>query len=410
MLVGGKHRRPNRLVRQVDFARQKTDEVSDTMKTAAIICEYNPFHKGHAYQIARTKELCGADFVVAIMSGNYVQRGDVAIFPKEIRAKAAIACGADLVVELPTIFAMQSAEFFAKKGVEIANSTGIIDFLSFGAECDDIKKITEIAKLLCEEPQTFSDNLKEKLASGLAYPVARAHAITKALDEDAAEIISSPNNILAVEYCKALFASKSNITPIAIKRKGADHDSSDAKDGFSSATNIRKLFVEDRKTAFSYIPEECHSVFENAESHSINVTEKSIIAELIKMPVVVLESISDVSEGMENRIKSAALEARNLDALADMIKTKRYTHSRIRRILLSAYLGITNSDRETAMPYIKILDHNEKGQQLIAKMKKSATLPVVRNTSQINKLKNSEAKAFWERERIFDKLYEMFVI
>jgi len=126
------------------------------MKTAAIICEYNPFHKGHQYQIARTKKLCGADFVVAIMSGNYVQRGDVAIYSKELRAKAAIACGVDLVLELPTVFAMQSAEFFAKKGVEIANATGIIDYLSFGTECDNISPIIQIAELLTNEPENFS--------------------------------------------------------------------------------------------------------------------------------------------------------------------------------------------------------------------------------------------------------------
>ncbi len=379
------------------------------MKTAAIICEYNPFHKGHAYQIARTKELCGADFVVAIMSGNYVQRGDVAIFPKELRAKAAIACGADLAIELPAVFAMQSAEFFAKKGIEIANSTGIVDFLSFGAECEDITQICKIAKLLCDEPIEFSNMLKANLNQGLAYPVARADAIREILGNDAAEIISTPNNILAVEYCKALYASNSSITPLAIKRIGVAHDSEDIKDGFSSATTIREMLLSgNTEAALAYIPKECGKLFADAKLHSTKAMEKSILAELIKMPLHKLATISDVSEGMENRIKSAVLEAETLDVLADMIKTKRYTHSRIRRILLSAYLGITNADRELPVPYIKILDHNERGRELISKMKKSATLPIARNTSQINKLKSPEIKDFWERERVFDKLYEMF--
>lgn len=380
------------------------------MKTAAIICEYNPFHKGHKYQIARTKELCGADFIVAVMSGNYVQRGDVSIFPKELRAKAAISCGADLVIELPTVFAMQSAEIFAKKGVEIANAIGIIDFLSFGTECDDIDKICEIAKLLSDESPEFSDMLKSSLSKGRTYSAARAYAIKSLLGEHAAEIISTPNNILAVEYCKALYTSQSTIAPLAVKRTGANHDSTDTKDGFSSATNIRNLFYEkDCESAFSYMPQKCSDIFKGVRIHHTAAMEKSIIAELIKMPAATLKDISDVSEGIENRIKSAALEANTIEELANMIKTKRYTLSRIRRILLSSYLGITNADRETSVPYIKILDHNERGQELISKIKRTSKLPIARNTSQINKLKDTEIKAFWERERIFDKLYELFI-
>ncbi len=381
------------------------------MTTAAIICEYNPLHKGHEYQIARTKELCGADFIVAIMSGNYVQRGDVAIFSKELRARAAIATGADLVIELPTIFAMQSAEFFAQGGVSIADSLGIVDFLSFGTECDDTQKIKEIADLLCNETPEFTDILKKQLNTGVKYPVARAAAISQILGNDASELINSPNNILGIEYCKALCRLDSTITPIAIKRKGADHDSKTAKDGFASATHLRKLIINGKVAdAFPFIPDSCHQIFKDADIHTICAMEKSIIAELIKMPVESLAQISDVVEGMENRIKAAALTATTVSELADLIKTKRYTHSRIRRILLSAYLGITNNHRSMEIPYIKILDHNKKGQELISKMKKTSTLPIVRNTSQVNKLKNPELKAFWERERTFDTLYNMFIV
>lgn len=381
------------------------------MKTAAIICEYNPFHKGHEYQIARTKELCGADFIVAIMSGNYVQRGDVAIFSKELRARAAIASGADLVIELPTLFAMQSAEFFAKGGVSIANSLGIVDFLSFGAECDDTQQLKEIADLLCNETSEFSAILKKQLDTGVTYPVARATAIAQILGNDAAELVNSPNNILGIEYCKALYKLRSSITPVAIKRKGAGHDSSAVNDGVASATHLRQLFTNGEiADAFSFIPDSCHAIFKDADIHCITAMEKSIIAELIKMPVENLAEICDVGEGMENRIKTAALTAITIGELTDLIKTKRYTHSRIRRILLSAYLGITHQHRRANVTYIKILDHNEKGQELISKMKKSASLPIVRNTSQINKLKNPEIKSFWEMERTFDNLYNMFIV
>ena len=381
------------------------------MKVAAIICEYNPFHKGHEYQIARTRELCGADFIVAIMSGNFVQRGDVAIFSKELRAKAAIASGADLVIELPTVFAMQSAEFFAKGGVSIANALGIVDFLSFGAECDDVHQLQEVAVFLSGEPAEFSAVLKEQLDKGMAYPAARAAAISRFLGSDAAELISSPNNILAIEYCKALYTSGSGITPVAVERKGVHHDSLNSSAGFASATHLRQLIMSGKTDdALLYIPNHCHEFFKDADVHCIAAMEKSIIAELIKMPIEALAEICDVSEGMENRIKAAVIKAGTVGELADLIKTKRYTLSRIRRIILSAYLGITDDLRRISVPYIKILDHNEKGQELISKMKKSASLPIVRNTSQINKLKNPEFKDFWERERVFDKLYEMFTL
>lgn len=381
------------------------------MKTAAIICEYNPFHQGHAYHIARTKELCGADFVVAIMSPNFVQRGDVALFSKELRAKAAIASGADLVLELPATFAMQSAEFFSKHGVFIAEATGLVDFLSFGAECESLDTICKIARLLCDEPPEFSFLLKAHLDKGIAYPAARAAAVSDILGEAAAETISTPNNILAVEYCKSLFALKSSIAPIAVKRIGTHHDSPETANGFASATHLRELIFSGKKEeALQYIPKECRKLFKDAKAHRITAMENSIIAELIKMPPETLAQISDVSEGMENRIKAAALKADSLDDLTHMIKTKRYTLSRIRRVLLSAYLGITDAHREMSVPYIKILDHNERGRELIRKMKKTSSLPIVRNTSQVNKLNNPEIKALWERERIFDKIYEIMQI
>lgn len=379
------------------------------MKVAAIICEYNPFHKGHKYQVDRTKTLYGADAVIGIMSGNFVQRGDVAVFSKELRAKAAVAAGVDLVIELPTVFAMQSAEFFAKNAVKIADSLGVVDMLSFGAECDDCSHIEKIAKLLCDEPDEFSDCIKLCLANGLSYPAARAKAVEKSLGTDFAETISSPNNILAVEYCKALYSLGSSITPVAIKRTGCNHDSDTATDGFASATYIRNLILSgDLGTALSYIPSECADIFRDNPPYSTDKMEKAILAELIKMPLDRLAHISDVSEGMENRIKEKAGLAASVAELADLVKTKRYTHSRIRRIILSAYLGITDADRNLSPSYIKILDHNQTGQELIRKMKKTSSLPVVRNTSQINKLKNQEIKALWERERIFDKVYEMF--
>ena len=379
------------------------------MKTAAIICEYNPFHNGHKYHIGQTKKLCGADAVVAVMSGNFVQRGDAAIFEKTARANAAIMGGADLVLELPTVFAMQSAEFFAKHSVFILDSLGCIDFLSFGAETENIDALINIANILADEPKEFSENLKQKISLGIPFPIARQEALHEIMGIDA-EMISEPNNILAVEYLKALKILNSKIKPIAIKRTGCSHDSDATSDGFASASHIRTLLLSGKDDdAYSLMPPFAEEIFKSENKHSAKAMEKAIIGEILKMSIAELSQISDVSEGIENRIKDKATLHSDLGSLADAIKTKRYTHSRIRRILLSSYLKITNEDRNQTAPYVKVLAHNETGQRLIREMKKTASLPIVRNTSQVNKLNSPTAKAFWERERIFDKLYEMMI-
>ncbi len=378
------------------------------MKVAAIICEYNPFHNGHQFHIEETRRKTGADAVVAIMSGNFVQRGDVAVFPKNLRAQAAIRGGADLVLELPVPFATGSAEFFAQGAVKTLDSLGIIDYLSFGAECSNAEKLLGLAELFTNEPPEFADLIKLYSKDGLSFPAARAKAAAEFAGSDAGEILSSPNNILGIEYCKALLKLNSKIKPCVIERTGAGHDTEATDGDIASASFIRKLLTDgDTDRAFSFMPDFTKDIFKNQPLHSINAIENAILCELIKIPADKLREISDVTEGLENRIKDAALCANSLDELIESIKTKRYTHSRVRRIILSAFLGITDTDRKAPPRYIKILDHNETGQKLIAAAKKTATLPIVRNTSQVNKRNAPEIKELWERERIFDKIYEM---
>ncbi|MBR5615158.1 MAG: nucleotidyltransferase [Clostridia bacterium] len=378
------------------------------MKIAAIVCEYNPFHKGHQFHIEETLRQSGADAIIAIMSGNYVQRGDVAIYPKHLRAKAALLGGADLVLELPSVYSTGSAEFFAKGAVETLSSLGIADTLSFGAETPDSKILTQIATLLATEPLEFAQALKKHSSQGISFPSARAKAIGEILGSNAEKVISEPNNILAIEYCKALFKSGSEITPLPIQRTGANHDSIISDGSIASATLIRDLLVSGHaQDAHIYMPYFTKDIFADKPIHSIKALEKSILCELVKIPTEKLKKISDVSEGLENRIKDAAISSSNLDELIESVKTKRYTHSRVRRIILSAFLGITDSDRKASPRYIKILDHNETGQKIIAAAKKASTLPIVRNTSQVNKLNDPQIKSLWERERIFDKIYEM---
>ncbi len=378
------------------------------MKVAAIICEYNPFHNGHKFHIEETRRKTGVDAVVAIMSGNFVQRGDVAVFPKNLRAQAAINGGADLVLELPVPFATGSAEFFAQGAVRILDALGFVDYLSFGAECSNSEKLLELADLFANEPPEFANLIKLYSKDGLSFPSARAKAATEFAIADAGEILSSPNNILGIEYCKALLKLNSKIKPCIIERTGAGHDTEDTHGSIASASFIRKLLTDsDICSAFSFMPEFAEEIFKNEPLHSIKAIENAILCELIKTPVHKLQAISDVTEGLENRIKDAVLCANNLDELIGLVKTKRYTHSRVRRIILSSFLGITDNDRKSPPRYIKILNHNETGQKLIAAAKKTATLPIVRNTSQVNKLNVPEIKELWERERIFDKIYEM---
>ncbi len=376
------------------------------MKITAVICEYNPFHKGHQYHIQKTKEAYPESKVVAIMSGNFVQRGDVAVFDKYTRANAAILSGCDLVLELPTPFALSSAEFFASGGVKLANALGLDCTLSFGAENPDKDGLLRVARLLADEPDEFKEYLQKELAKGSSYPTARSLAAGHLLGDGAKEILASPNNILAIEYIKAILKTSSNADFFPIERKGAGHDSLTDGADFVSASLIRSRIAEGQSYS-EFCPPNAVELFRDAPIHSIKSLDASILGHIIKMTPEELRKVPDVAEGLENRILAAAMEAQSVDELIEKVKTKRYTHSRIRRILLSAYLGIKNEDREQGPRYISILAHNEAGQKVIAAAKKTATLPLVRNTAQVNKLKDEQIKTLWEQQRIYDRVYEL---
>ncbi len=378
------------------------------MKLAAIICEYNPFHNGHQFHIAETRRTTGADGIVAIMSGNFVQRGDVAVFDKTARAKAAVLGGADLVIELPCVYSSASAEFFALNAIKILNALGNIDFLSFGAENAQVSELMKIARLFADESQGLSEGIKKHLGDGLSFPLARSKAVEEILGEDCKDLLASPNNILGIEYCKALIRTNSTICPCPVLRYGAQHDSLIAMGNIASATHIRDLvFGGEKPTLQKFVPSSAFDIFKDAKIHSLKVLERAILAHIVKMPAMELECVPDVTEGLENRIKAAALETRTLDGLIDRVKTKRYTHSRIRRIVLSAFLGITKEMRLSNPQYIHILAHNETGQKIIANAKKTAVLPIVRNTAQVNRLKDPLIKSVWGKEQIFDRIYHL---
>lgn len=346
------------------------------MKVAAVICEFNPFHNGHKYLIDKIKSE-HADCVVAIMSGNFVQRGDIAITDKYTRAKTALENGCDLVVELPTVFALSSAETFAKGGVQIAKALNA-DMLCFGAEDADTDVLSEIATALGND--NFTLKLKEYLSLGEYYPKAVSLALENTFSKEYADIVNLPNNTLAIEYIKAL--KDSNISPVAIKRLGVDHDSDLTSENIASATHIRKLIRKNADySAFTDIKPPCIADIEKLQT--------TILYKLRTMSKEEIENLPDVNEGLQNRIYDCARNSNSLEELYESLKTKRYTLARLRRIVMCALLHITKDDIKNDASYIRVLGMNNNGAQIL---KNCTTLPIIAKVKQDYDKLNADAK------------------
>ncbi len=330
---------------------------------AGIICEFNPFHGGHKYLINKIKK--NGDAAVCCMSGNFVQRGEFAVFDKFKRAKTALEGGADLVIELPASCSTLSAEGFAKSAVRLLKSTGIIDSLAFGAETDSIEKLKTAADLLNDAD--IKARIVNEMKKGIPYPAARKNVLKT-------DLLDKPNNILACEYLR--FA---DIPCTAVRRIGRGHDTDDV---LYSSSAIRKTLNKN-------------------EISSIYNCEIAVLAKLRQLNKTDFAKIADVSEGLENRIYDAVREASSIDELYKLIKTKRYTLSRIRRIILRAYLGIYDNSAEA--PYIRILGFNEAGKKLLSEMKKKADLPIITKYSDCK----GALKDYYEKECSYTDLYNL---
>ena len=356
-------------------------------KTAAIIAEYNPFHNGHQLHIARTKALCDAENIVVIMSGNFVQRGDCSIADKFSRTRMALAGGADLVLELPLPFACAGAEKFAAGGVGIADALGCVDYLSFGMECSDIGRLLKAANAVSDE--AIKSELDRQLSDGKSFAAARTEAVRSVYGDDIAEVICMPNNTLAVEYIRALKRLHSDIVPIGIPREGAPHDSEQISGDIASATAVRHMIAEGQLAdAGRYMPEytfhELEVLINEGKSPAdINSAERAILSRLRSMTREQFGRLPDISEGLENRIFDCVRSAKSLDELYLSVKSKRYSHARIRRIILSAFLGIRREHSES-LHYIRILGMNEKGKKLLSVAKPK--LPMISSYKQATAL------------------------
>lgn len=376
------------------------------MNVSAIISEYNPMHKGHSYQINKIKN-SNDSLVISILGSNFVQRGDLAIMSKSARTKAALSAGADLVIELPVIWSCASAEKFAFGATFIADSMGCINSLNFGSESGNINELKNAA-LSIDSYETM-ELTRKLMKTGITFAKARQDAVLDIYGNGTATLLKKPNNILAIEYIRSLNKLKSNIVPETIKRFGAGHDSDVIKDGFCSASYIRKLIMNNDNKFYNYLSEDVANIIKEeikakAFPASIKKLETAILYKLRSMSREEILNLPDISEGLQNRIYSAIKTSTSLEELREKIKSKRYTMSRINRIIISAFLGITKEISEYSPQYIRILGFNNNGLKILKEAKYSCKLPIVTKYSDIKNL-NYKANRIFDIESISSDLY-----
>jgi predicted nucleotidyltransferase len=342
------------------------------------------------------------------MSSDFVQRGDAAILPKHLRAKAAVLGGADVVLELPAPYALRSAEGFAQSAVDILLGTGVLTDLSFGAEDADQELLKETASLLLEH-QTVQDTLMH-LKTGISYAAARERALYARVKEKA-EILQKPNNILAIEYCKALIRRESAVNILPIPRVGAGHDEG-AEGEYASASHIRQLLREGKtEEALAYLPESTTSLLQDALAQGQALVDQSrlenaMLSALVRLTADDLAALPDANEGLDNRLLEAIRKGRTLEDICAQAKTKRYALSRIRRMVFCAWLGITRQEAETAPSYVRVLAFSDKGREVLKLARKQATLPLITKPAHAFDL-GGDARVIFEREALACDLYNL---
>ena len=362
--------------------------------TVGIICEYNPLHLGHKKQIDLIRQRFGPETVIiCAMSGNFVQRGMPAIIDKSCRAQAAVLSGADLVLELPATVALSSAEGFAVGGVEILSK--FCDYLCFGAETPDEEKLMDTARALLRE--AFPPLLKQHLENGKSFPAARQAALEQmGLDAD---ILAQPNNILAVEYCKAILVQGCAMKPWAIHREGSYHaEIADSENPSATAVRNLMLIAHNWKNC---VPKATRSVFESAALHTIAAGERAVLAKLRTMTDGEFEALPYGTEGLWRKFMHACRKESSLETIIAATKSKRYTRTRIDRMVMCAFLGITQDTLQAQIPYIRVLAFREAGRLILSQYKKEIAF--------VNAGENP-GHPFWEKEKLWGSLYGLFAV
>ena len=373
------------------------------MKTIGIVAEYNPFHTGHARHIRETRRLFSEETaVIAVMSGNWVQRGECAVTDKWTRAEMTLTGGVDLVLELPTVWAASSAEGFAKGAVAILEATGVVDVLSFGSECGEIAPLRELAR--CLNSPEFSQTLRRELGPKRSFAQSRRSAVERLLGPEKAALLDFPNNNLGVEYLRFLpFGMKA----VTIPRRGAGHDSDTERDGIPSASLLRQYLRAGDMTSVSPFL----SLSWKGEAADMKYLERAMTARLRSMTLEEAEALPDSGDGLAARLLCAARQTAGLEELYALTKTRAYAHSRVRRLALYALLGLRQEDIPAAPPYLRVLGFNRRGQALLREMNQKAALPFFVKAAHIHdktfRRFSSEAQALFALEERFTDLYSL---
>lgn len=365
------------------------------MKTAVITAEYNPFHKGHRWQLEQVRA-AGASHVAVVMSPDFTQRGTPAIFPKRLRAQAALQNGADLVLELPVCYALAGAQRFAFGAVQLAAAMGCVDLLAFGAEDADLVQLRQACTALQQEE--VNQTIRQLLPSGITFAKARERAVAAVYGEETALLLQKPNNILAIEYlCQLEKLPDAHIQPLALGRIGNTHDGEPVGE-FASASFLRGLMLEGRwEQAQQYLPQNVWQLYRQAQQDGqfadLQLGERAVLSALRRMEQKEMAQLADLSEGLENRLYRASREACSLEQLYAAVKSKRYPLARVRRLVMNAFLQLPAQMQMLPPPYLRVLGMNERGKQILSAMKKIASLPV--STSLMKLARSTQAARQW---------------
>ena len=373
------------------------------MAVAGVIAEYNPFHRGHAWQLGEVRRILGEDAaVIACMSGNFVQRGDFAVLSKRARAEMALRGGVDLVLELPTPWSAAGAERFAQGGVAVLAATGVVTHLAFGCECGALEPLRAVSD--CLDSDAYRAGLRRLAGEGVTFAAARQAAVRE-LAGEAAECLSAPNNALAVEYLRALKILGRTIEPVALPRIGAAHDSVEESE-YPSASAIREKILTGGDWE-SMLPEASAAVLsrETAAGRApvwMENCQRAVLAQLRRMAEEEFRLYDGGNEGLYHRVYAAVRRAATVDDILSAAKTRRYPLARLRRMLLQAYLGVPQAAQGETPPYLRVLGANERGRALLGRMRETASLPVVTKPAHIRRLDEGVQRIFDQEARCTD--------
>lgn len=358
------------------------------MNITGIITEYNPFHNGHLYHLNSAKEVTNCDGIICIMSGNFVQRGEPALIDKWKRAEMALLNGVDLVIELPTFYALSSAEFFASGAIKILNSIGVVNNIFFGSESGNIELLHKIAKLLTFESDILKDSIKENLKTGVTYAKARELSLINILNEDSlAEVLSNSNNILGIEYIKALLKINSTIIPLTMKREGSNYNDKELSTIFSSATSIRKNLKngKDLSSLNPYMPKGSLNILSNLIKSNYPFVFEEEIYKYVKYKLLTncvnFNNLFDAKEGLDNKFLKEIYFSSSYEDLIFRVKSKRYTYTKISRLITQIFLSLDNYSANELIKdtnlYARVLAFNNTGKLILKEMKKNSTIPII---------------------------------